>query len=102
MAYLKRLPVHEIKIDRAFVTAMDKDPSDAAIVRSSVDLARNLHLRVVAEGVETPEVWERLRAVGCDSAQGDYLSRPLPAEDLTSWLDSRPPVAHRGDLTRNG
>jgi diguanylate cyclase (GGDEF)-like protein len=86
LAYLKKLPVHELKIDRTFVTRMDSDPSDAAIVRSSLDLARNLNLEVVAEGVETPEVWERLINLGCSIAQGYYLLRPVPAEELTSWL----------------
>jgi diguanylate cyclase (GGDEF)-like protein len=85
MAYLKKLPVDELKIDRAFVTGMAQDPSDAAIVRSSLELARNLNLQVVAEGVETAEVWRQLTDLGCASAQGYFLSRPLSAADFTKW-----------------
>ena len=86
MAYLKRLPVNEIKIDRTFVTEMDSDVSDAAIVRSSLELARNLNLEVVAEGVETKAVWDLLTDLGCSSAQGYFLSPPLPAVDFERWL----------------
>jgi diguanylate cyclase len=86
MAYLKNLPVHEIKIDRAFVANMDSDLSDAAIVRSSLELARNLKLTVVAEGVETQAVWQQLTDLGCPAAQGYFLSRPLPAADVAHWM----------------
>jgi diguanylate cyclase (GGDEF)-like protein len=89
MAYLKQLPVHEIKIDRSFVTNMDTDMTDDAIVRSSLELARNLDLTVVAEGVETPEVWRRLSDLGCETAQGYLLTRPLPAVDFTAWMAER-------------
>jgi diguanylate cyclase (GGDEF)-like protein len=86
MAYLKKLPVSEIKIDRTFVTEMDSDASDAAIVRSSLELAHNLDLEVVAEGVETEAVWDLLTDLGCSSAQGYFLSKPLPAGDFERWL----------------
>ena len=86
MAYLKKLPVSEIKIDRTFVTDMDTDASDAAIVRSSLELAHNLNLEVVAEGVETKAVWDQLTDLGCSSAQGFFLSRPLPPEEFERWL----------------
>jgi diguanylate cyclase (GGDEF)-like protein len=86
LAYLKRLPVSEIKIDKSFIINMALDDNDAVIVRSTIELARNLGLQVVAEGVETEEMWSLLSALGCDLAQGYYLSRPIPAEDLTSWL----------------
>jgi diguanylate cyclase (GGDEF)-like protein len=86
MAYLKKLPVSEIKIDRTFVTDMDSDASDAAIVRSSLELARNLDLEVVAEGVETQAVWDQLTDLGCSSAQGFFLSKPLPPADFERWL----------------
>jgi diguanylate cyclase (GGDEF)-like protein len=82
LANLKRLPVHGIKIDKSFVMDMAHDPSDAAIVRSTIDLAHNLGLRVVAEGVENRESWRRLREQGCDLAQGYHVSRPLPGEEL--------------------
>jgi diguanylate cyclase (GGDEF)-like protein len=86
MAYLKNLPVHEIKVDRTFITNMDTDPGDAAIVRSTLELARNLNVTVVAEGVETEEVWQRLATLGCPAAQGYLVSRPLPANEFTQWM----------------
>jgi diguanylate cyclase (GGDEF)-like protein len=86
LSYLKRLPVDEIKIDKSFILGMGDDDNDAVIVRSTIDLGRNLGLKVVAEGVETPAAWRRLLHLGCDVAQGDYLSRPVPAEELTAWL----------------
>ncbi|MDQ3866020.1 MAG: EAL domain-containing protein [Actinomycetota bacterium] len=89
LAYLKRLTVNEIKIDRSFVMNMTNDENDAVIVRSTIDLGRNLGLEVVAEGVESQEAWAALEELGCDLAQGFYLSRPVPAEVLTSWLRER-------------
>jgi len=86
LALLKRLPVQELKIDRSFVMSMAADGNDAAIVRLAVQLAHNLGLHVVAEGVETADVWDQLTEMGCQHGQGYYLSRPLPAEELTSWL----------------
>jgi len=89
LAYLKRLPVSEIKVDRSFVMNMEADEDDATIVRSTIDLGRNLGLDVVAEGVETEQVWDRLRALGCTAAQGYYISRAVPAPELRSWLLQR-------------
>jgi diguanylate cyclase len=82
LTHLQRMPVHEIKIDRSFVAAMATEASSAAIVSSTVDLAHALGLRVVAEGIEDEATWRRLRDVGCDAAQGYYLSRPLPAAEF--------------------
>jgi EAL domain-containing protein (putative c-di-GMP-specific phosphodiesterase class I) len=89
LAYLKRLPVHELKIDKSFVMNMAEDESDAVIVQSTIGLARNLGLRVVAEGVEDQAAWDSLAALGCDIAQGYYLSRPVPGTQLTAWLQER-------------
>jgi diguanylate cyclase (GGDEF)-like protein len=89
MDYLKRLPVKEVKIDRSFVTTMGTDARDAAIVRCTIDLARSLGLRVVAEGVESPEVRGRLTTLGCDQAQGYSFSRALPQADFAAWLTAR-------------
>jgi diguanylate cyclase (GGDEF)-like protein len=86
LAYLGRLPVDEIKIDRSFVMGMGEDRGDAVIVRSTIDLGRNLGLEVVAEGVETNEAWEQLAKLGCDRAQGYFLTRPLPASDVACWI----------------
>jgi diguanylate cyclase (GGDEF)-like protein/PAS domain S-box-containing protein len=89
LAYLKRLPVDEIKIDRSFVMNMAHDEDDAVIVRSTIDLGRNLGLEVVAEGVETVEAWDKLKALGCTIAQGYYLSPPVAPETLSQWLRAK-------------
>jgi len=89
LAYLKQLPVDELKVDKSFIMNLDKDESDAAIVRSTVDLAHNLDLRVVAEGVESETTWNMLRGLGCDHAQGFYMSKPMPADELQDWLLAR-------------
>jgi diguanylate cyclase (GGDEF)-like protein len=81
--YLKRLPISVLKIDKSFILNMPSNDNDAAIVRSIIDLAHNLGIEVVAEGVETEEVRNHLRALGCDLSQGYYHGRPIPAEDLT-------------------
>jgi EAL domain-containing protein (putative c-di-GMP-specific phosphodiesterase class I) len=89
LTYLKRLPVHEVKIDRSFVDTMSSDDANATIVRSIIDLGRNLSLRVVAEGVEDGITWETLAALDCDVAQGYFLSKPIPPDRLTPWLVQR-------------
>jgi diguanylate cyclase (GGDEF)-like protein/PAS domain S-box-containing protein len=89
LAYLRRLPIDEIKIDRSFVMQMTTDEDSATIVRSLIELGRNLGLDIVAEGVETQEVWEALSSHGCTSAQGYHLSRPIPAGELSAWLRER-------------
>jgi diguanylate cyclase (GGDEF)-like protein len=88
LSMLKRLPVRELKIDRSFVVEVLEDPGDAAIVRSTVELARNLGLRVVAEGVESAEAWDLLAEWGCDLAQGYHLSRPVPEAELLGLLQA--------------
>ncbi len=85
LAYLKRLPVHELKIDKSFVMSMENDQDDAKIVRSTIDLAHNLGLTVVAEGVENAVVWELLRALDCDEAQGYHMGKPMPADQFHAW-----------------
>ncbi|WP_409338043.1 bifunctional diguanylate cyclase/phosphodiesterase [Curvibacter microcysteis] len=89
LAYLKRLPVDELKIDKSFVMGMEKDDDDAKIVRSTIDLAHNLGLSVVAEGVENAVILDRLAALSCDEAQGYHISRPLPAEAFLNWRAQR-------------
>jgi diguanylate cyclase (GGDEF)-like protein len=98
LGYLSELPVHELKIDRSFISDMLVNRSHAAIVRSIVDLGHNLGLRVVGEGVETQETWDILRASGCDSAQGYLLARPMAVGQLAQWLASTPPVAAPVDV----
>ena len=89
LAYLKQLPVTTLKVDRSFVTDMDSRDDDAVIVRSTIALGRNLGLRVVAEGVETEDVMNELRQLGCDVVQGYHVSRPVPAAEFETWLKQR-------------
>lgn len=86
LAYLRRLPVDEVKIDRSFVQGMATDPGELAIVRAVVDLARHFDLRVVAEGVESERTLSLLADMGCDIGQGFLFSRPLPYDRLEAWL----------------
>jgi EAL domain-containing protein (putative c-di-GMP-specific phosphodiesterase class I) len=86
LSRLRRLPVDEVKIDKSFVFNMVNDASDEAIVRSTIDLARNLGLRAVAEGVEDWGTWDRLARLGCAAAQGYLLSPALPAAEFEEWL----------------
>ena len=90
LAYLKKLPVSELKIDQSFVFGMVANVNDAVIVRSTIDLAHNLGLRVVAEGVEDRETLRLLVALGCDVGQGYLFGRPMPAEEVTTWLSESP------------
>jgi diguanylate cyclase (GGDEF)-like protein/PAS domain S-box-containing protein len=90
LAYLQRLPVDEIKIDRSFVTSLAPGTDDEVIVRSTIDLAHNLGLTVVAEGIEDESVLTMLAGYGCDSAQGFLFSRPCTGEELTVWLTESP------------
>jgi len=96
LVYLQRLPVVEIKADRSFVTTLATAKEDAVIVRSIIDLAHNLSLRVVAEGVEDETTMDILTGAGCDVAQGYHFSRPAPADELGRWLESSPFGLARG------
>jgi EAL domain-containing protein (putative c-di-GMP-specific phosphodiesterase class I) len=86
LVFLKELPVQEIKIDKSFVLNMLGDAGDGAIVRSIIDLGKNLGLEVVAEGVESQGIMQELARQGCTTAQGFYISRPISAERLSAWL----------------
>jgi EAL domain-containing protein (putative c-di-GMP-specific phosphodiesterase class I) len=86
LSYLKKLPVDELKIDRTFVMSMLDDRDDFTIVRSTIELAHNLGLRVVAEGVESEAVMDALTRIGCDLAQGYYTSKPVSRDALQAWL----------------
>ena len=83
--YLKRLPVNELKIDKSFVMGMENDESDAKIVKSTIDLAHNLGLSVVAEGIENQQVYNLLSALQCDEGQGYFMSKPMPSSDFVAW-----------------
>jgi len=90
LAYLNKLPVSELKIDQSFVFGMVKNENDAIIVRSTIDLAHNLGLKVVAEGIEDQITLQLLENLGCDMGQGYLFSCPIPAEDFTRWLSESP------------
>ena len=90
LAYIKLLPVHEIKIDKSFVMSMGMNTNDIMIVNTAIDLGHNLGLSVVAEGVENKETYDRLTNLGCNVAQGYFMSRPLPAAQLMSWIAESP------------
>ncbi|MFY1586357.1 putative bifunctional diguanylate cyclase/phosphodiesterase [Micromonospora sp. WMMD734] len=93
LQHLRRLPLSEVKVDRSFVLGMAGDADDAAIVRSTIELAGALGLRVVAEGVEDERTWRLLHAAGCDAAQGWFYARPMPADELTAWLARYRPLS---------
>ncbi|MQA18642.1 putative bifunctional diguanylate cyclase/phosphodiesterase [Rugamonas rivuli] len=94
LAYLKRLPVNELKIDKSFVLNMENDVGDTKIVRSTIDLGHNMGLRVVAEGIESEAVWRLLAELGCDQGQGYFMSRPIPGDQLIAWLEKwQAPIA---------
>ncbi|MGH9077862.1 MAG: putative bifunctional diguanylate cyclase/phosphodiesterase [Acidimicrobiales bacterium] len=90
LSYLKRLPVNEVKIDRSFTVGILTNEKDEAIVRSTIDLSHHLGLRVIAEGVEDGATWSRLRDLGCDQAQGYFVSPPLSSGGLVRWLQRSP------------
>ena len=86
LSYIMKLPVQELKIDQSFISRMATDAEISTIVRSTIDLGHNLGLQVVAEGVEDAAVWNMLRTLGCDDAQGYFMSRPLEPAALASWI----------------
>ncbi|MGZ4589270.1 MAG: putative bifunctional diguanylate cyclase/phosphodiesterase [Actinomycetes bacterium] len=105
LAYLRELPIDELKLDRSFVMPMGEDPRAAAIVRSTIDLAHSLGMTMVAEGVEDGATADQLALSSCDKIQGFYFSKALPATELEGWLDAREPrrpVAAEAPATKAG
>ena len=86
LSYIMKLPVQELKIDQSFISRMATDEEISTIVRSTIDLGHNLGLQVVAEGVEDAAVWDMLRTLGCDDAQGYFMSKPLEPLALANWI----------------
>ena len=95
LQYLKRFPVTGLKIDKSFVLNMTQNDNDAIIVRSTIDLAHNMGLSVVAEGIERQLAYDVLEILGCDNGQGYLLAKPMSAEDLVDWLTSWQAQSHR-------
>jgi len=93
LAYLRDLPIDELKLDRSFVLPMSDDPRAAALVASTIALAHSLDLRIVAEGVESATILTQLTRLGCDQAQGFYMSKPVPPDQLDRWLRDHPHAA---------
>jgi len=89
LSYLRDLPIDELKLDRSFVLPMTVDGRAASLVASTIDLAHSLGLRMVAEGVESGDAYDELVRYGCDTAQGFFMSRPIPAAELDRWMDAR-------------
>jgi EAL domain-containing protein (putative c-di-GMP-specific phosphodiesterase class I) len=89
LAYLQALPVEELKLDQSFIAHLGTDPRAAAIVRSTIELSHELGMQMVAEGVEDEVALGKLRAWGCDAAQGFLIARPMAADKLTQWLAAR-------------
>ncbi len=90
LSYLKSMPVSELKIDRSFVSDMLTDENDAVIVRATIDMAHDLGLKVTAEGIEDQATWDALVELGCDRAQGFFMGKPQPAQELARWLRESP------------
>jgi EAL domain-containing protein (putative c-di-GMP-specific phosphodiesterase class I) len=93
LAQLRNIPLHELKIDKSFVMTIASDERNEAIVRTTVNLAHSMRLRVVAEGVEDLESMRRIAALGCAQAQGYFLSKPIAAEEMRAWLQNYAVVA---------
>jgi EAL domain-containing protein (putative c-di-GMP-specific phosphodiesterase class I) len=89
MAYLRNLPVTELKIDQAFIKDVAVDPNDAVMVQSATELGHNLGLSVVAEGVEDKMTLDSLRSIGVDVAQGYHVGHPMPEDGLRRWIEER-------------
>src|SRR6185503_11124656 len=102
LSYIMKLPVQELKIDRSFISRMATDEEISTIVRSTIDLGHNLGLQVVAEGVEDAASWDMLRSLGCDDAQGYFMSRPLEPLALANWIRANHGNFRRGPKATPG
>jgi len=89
LSHLHRIPFTELKIDQSFVKNLDSDDTSLAIIKTCILLGHELNMSVIAEGVESKEILQELQALGCDNAQGYYIARPMPGEQLMHWLESK-------------
>jgi EAL domain-containing protein (putative c-di-GMP-specific phosphodiesterase class I) len=95
LSQLRNIPLHELKIDKSFVMNIIADAQNEAIVRTTIDLAHSLNLEVVAEGVEDEATLRRIATLGCEQAQGYFLSKPVPADQLLKWMNAFEPMDFR-------
>ena len=93
LSYLNKYPLNSLKIDKSFVMGMNKDAESKAIVKTIVTIAKQLNLKVIAEGVESEADYRYLAEIGCDYGQGYYIDRPLPVSQLEKWITKKKPVA---------
>ena len=100
LSHLSRLPLDELKIDRSFITRAHERRDDVTIIMSTIELAHNMGLKVVAEGVETQEAWNLLRRLGCDLVQGYLISKPLSPADMVAFL-RQPQYSQPAEETTN-
>jgi EAL domain-containing protein (putative c-di-GMP-specific phosphodiesterase class I) len=100
LAYLKQLPLDRLKLDRSFVTDIERDPNDAAICTATISLAHSLHLAVVAEGVETEAQMEYLKKLRCNLVQGYLISKPLPADECLAFIQRSRDEASKANTPR--
>ena len=96
LAYLQKLPVSELKIDRSFVINLDQHDATQKLVKTIIDMGHGLDLHVIAEGIETQEERTTLTDLGCDAIQGYFASKPLHGSALDTWLENLPRSVHRG------
>ena len=94
LAQIKNMPLHELKIDKSFITNMMSDERNHAIVHTTIELAHHMNLKVVAEGIEDEKTLRQLSDMGCEEAQGYHLSRPVPPAELITWLENRKPISY--------
>jgi EAL domain-containing protein (putative c-di-GMP-specific phosphodiesterase class I) len=102
LSYLRELPIDELKLDKSFILTMMDDARATALVVSTIDLAHSLGLEMTAEGVEDEKALRALSDYGCDLAQGYFMSRPVPAEEMDTWLNNRSPLPLPGDAALQG
>ena len=100
LAYLERLPVHEVKLDRSFVQRLEREAGDGTVVRATIALAHDLGMRVVAEGIESQLAWTRVVDLGCELVQGYWIARPMPGQQLVSWLQTSTPGTTNHQISR--
>ena len=94
LAQIKNMPLHELKIDKSFITTLMSDEQNKAIVHTTIELAHNMNLRVVAEGIEDEETLRQISDMGCEEAQGYFLGKPMSSGELLHWMNNRKAISY--------